>query len=435
MSYRPGPLLPRAGVVLCLLALLVPLLPELVYVLLLAWAALLGGAVAEAAWLARTHWTAERDRLTVLSLAQPDSLPLTVRGTMRDTVRVTLRQVWPRLVEPIESVAHAVIRPGEAWALDLGVRAVARGRQAFSDPTLAIHRVGLVERVCRLEAGGELAVFPDLKTVGRLHAQLNRYVLRGLGERVSPRVGKGRDFDRLREYREGDDWRDLAWRATARRGRLIVREYRLDRSQDVVVCLDVGHRMVARIGALTKLDHAVNAAVLLGYMCNRLEDRSGFVAFSTEVAFGVAPGRGPNHMRRLTAFVSSLRGGYVHSDYLALAAELRRRLRHRSLVVILTALPEMEQGALLRALRLISPQHLPLVVVFQDPDLEAAAELRPADKEELCRTLAAQDILRQRTRTIREARALGGLVVETHPGEAGAAAMNAYIDVKRRQVI
>jgi uncharacterized protein (DUF58 family) len=278
-------------------------------------------------------------------------------------------------------------------------------------------------------------VVPDLRAVARLHAQLNRYALRGLGTRLSARMGKGREFERLREYVRGDEFRDLAWKASARHGKLIVREFRLDRSQDVVLCLDCGHRMAARVGGLTRLDHAVNGAVLLSYVCNRLEDRVGVLSFAASVTSGPRVGRGSAHLRRITAFAAGASAGYVHSDYLALSAELRRGFRRRALIVVFTALSEMDPEPLLRAVRAASPPHLVLVAVLQDPDLEAAARTHPADKAELCRTLVARDLWAVREHTIRELRRLGALVVQSTPQDVGIDAMNAYIEVKRRQLL
>jgi uncharacterized protein (DUF58 family) len=289
--------------------------------------------------------------------------------------------------------------------------------------------------VGRAAPPAEIVVLPDLRAVAGQHAKLNRFVLRGLGSRSAPRLGKGREFDRLREYVLGDEFRDIAWRASARHGKLIVREFRLDRSQDVVVCLDRGHRMAARVAGLTRLDHAVNAAVLLAYICNRMEDRIGLVSFATDVTVGTSPGRGAAHLRRLTGAAASVRGEMVHTDYRALAADLRRRRRQRTLVVILTALPEIEQGGLLEAVRSLVPQHLPLVVVLADPALRAVAEMLPAGAAELSRTLVAREVIAGREQTMRGLRRLGALVAETAAGDAGVAAMNAYIEVKRRQLL
>jgi uncharacterized protein (DUF58 family) len=332
-------------------------------------------------------------------------------------------------------VRHGLSRPGESLRLDLPVRAIARGRASVPPAAVAATHWGLFERRLTVPAVKEVVTVPDLRAVGRLHRKLNRFFLRGLGSRVSARVGKGRDFDRLREYVRGDDFRDIAWKASARRRKLIVREWRLDRSQDVLVCLDRGHRMAARVGGLSKLDHAVNAALMLSYICGRMEDRVGMLSFATEVEPGPPPARGATQMRRLTAFASGVQDRYLHTDYAGLGADLRRRLGHRTLIVVFTALPELEHDALVQAARLLAPRHLPLVVVLSDPDLAAAAHLLPSSQGELCRTLAAQDLLSGREQTVRELRRLGCLVVETRPGEAGTQAMNAYLDVKARQLL
>jgi uncharacterized protein (DUF58 family) len=432
---RPGPLAPRLLLALALLGLAVPAAPAVVWVLAAGLAALLVASLLEASRLARLVVVAERPGSVALSLGVPESLELSLRTSSPATVHLLVRQAWPHLVEAASTTLRAACRAGEVLRLPLPVRPVTRGRAQLPPPWVAATFWGLAERVLPVGPAGEIAVLPDLRAVGGLHAQLNRFVLRGLGSRSAPRLGKGREFDRLREYVRGDEFRDIAWRASARHRKLIVREHRLDRSQDVVVCLDRGHRMAARVAGLSRLDHAVNAAVLLGYICNRMEDRVGLVSFATDVTVGVGTGRGASHLRRLTAAAAGVRGQFVHTDYRALAAELRRRRRTRTLVVVLTALPELETDALVEAARALLPRHLPLVVVLDDPGLRAAAELRPTGRGELARALVARDVAAAREQTVRDLRRLGALVVETPPGDAGVAAMNAYIDVKRRQLL
>jgi len=432
---RPGPLVPRLLLALALLGLAVPAAPAVAWVLAAGLAALLAAAGMEAARLSRLAVVAERPPSVALSLGEPESLELSLRTSSPATVHLLVRQAWPRVVEAASTTRRAACRAGETVRLALPLRPVARGRAELAPPWVAATFWGLAERVVPVGPPGEVLVLPDLRAVGGLHAKLNRFALRGLGSRSAPRLGKGREFDRLREYVRGDEFRDIAWRASARHRKLIVREHRLDRSQDVVVCLDRGHRMAARVAGLTRLDHAVNAAVLLGYICNRMEDRVGLVSFATDVTVGAGTGRGASHLRRLTAALAGLRAEFVHTDYRALAAELRRRRRTRTLVVVLTALPELETQALVEAARSLLPQHLPLVVVLDDPALRAAAELRPTGRAELARALVARDVAAAREQTVRDLRRLGALVVETAPGDAGVAAMNAYIDVKRRQLL
>jgi uncharacterized protein (DUF58 family) len=333
-------------------------------------------------------------------------------------------------------VVEAIVRPGEMLAVELQPRGIARGTATVEPLWIAATIVGLVERIVRAGEPSIVHVLPNLHAVGRMHKKLNEYALRSLGARQAPRIGKGRDFDRLRDYVRDDDYRDIAWKASARHGRLIVREFRMERSQDILLCLDRGHRMAARVEQITRLDHAVNASVLISYICNRMEDKTAILSFDTEVDKGLPAGRGAAHLRAITAYVTQLEAAYRHTDYLALAASLRRRLHHRTLILILTVLPEREERYdLLRAVDMLAPHHLPLFVTLTDRDLRAQAELLPADTTELSRTLVARDLWLGRAELMRELRARGAMVVESTAIDWGADAVNAYVDVKRRQLL
>jgi len=437
---RPGPRFVRALLALCAAALLVPLSPELAPLLALALAVAVAVAGAEARRLGRLELRVERPADLVLSLgaAEVVAFGLTAAGPLTGAVRLRVRQVWPELLDRPAGHAEGLCRPGEVLRLELPVRAVARGSARLAPPWVEVSLAGWAERIVAAAEprAAEITVLPDLEAVRRLRARLDQLYLRGLGTRVSPRLGKGRDFDRLREYVTGDDFRDVAWKASAHHGKLITREYRLDRSQEVLVCVDRGHRMAARVAQLTRLDHAVNAAVLIASIADRMEDRMGLLSFADGVESGISQGRGATHLGRLTGFAARLEPEYRHTDYLALASHLRRRLRSRALILVLTALPELnEEGDLLRAAAMLLPQHLPLIVVFSDPGLAAAARTLPADKPELCRTLVARELVLGRRRVIADLRRRGALVIEAPPGEVGLAAVNGYLEIKRRQLL
>jgi uncharacterized protein (DUF58 family) len=416
-------------------ALLVSVLPRLAPGVLAGASTLLAVALVEALRLRRVQITTDAWSDRVLSIGETEPLSFTLRSTARSTLQVRVRQTWPALVAERASQQELALPPAASADVAFEVHGRRRGRDVLSPPWVGVTYWGVVER--RVVAGREarLSVFPDLRSVKKVHGMLNQFTLRGLGNRMSARLGKGREFDRLREYVLGDEFRDISWKATARHGKLITREHRLDRSQDVLIGLDLGHRMAARVGALTRLDHAVNAAATLAYVCNRMEDRTALLSFAADAATGPGPGRGATHLARATEFAAAQHAQYLHTDYPALAMAVRRLLRRRALIVIFTVVPERESAELLRAVRMLSPPHLVLVVSLLDADLSAAARVRPSNKDELCRALVAQDLVLGRERTVRELRRLGVLVVETPPGEAGLEAMNAYIEVKRRQLL
>ena len=433
---RPGPLLIRLTGGIAIFALLVPLAPWLAWGVAAAMAFVAAAAAWEALSLRRVALVVERPPKIALALGESDAASLRIGTTSSRALRLTVRQTWPDLVAPRSTSRDALCRPGESVSLDLDLRAIARGAATVERAWVALTRRGLVERIAPAGEPSTIHVLPNLKAVKRLHKQLNSYALRSLGARAAPRIGKGRDFDRLRDYVIDDDYRDIAWRASARHGRLIVREYRLDRSQEILVCIDRGHRMAARVEQITRLDHAVNAAVLVSYICNRMEDKVGILSFDTEPDKGLPIARGAAHLRAVTAYTSGLESAWRDTDYLALASGLRRRLHHRTLVLIMTVLPEREERHdLLRAVDILSAQHLPLFLVIGDRDLKAAAEIVPSDKHELARTLVARDLWLGRVELMRELRARGALVIETTPEDAGVDAVNAYIDVKRRQML
>jgi uncharacterized protein (DUF58 family) len=433
---RPGPFLVRLAVILAASAILIAVVPLFVWVVTAFALALAILTLIEAVVLRRTDIRVERQPKLAIPLDEREEVFVRITTSAGRSLQLTVRQPWPEIVEPRSTVADAVCRAGEVLEIPFTIRGIARGTAEVEPLYVAATMFGLVERIVPAGERSIVNVLPNLRAVARMHKRLNEFALRSLGARTAPKIGKGRDFDRLRDYVRDDDYRDIAWKSSARHGRLIVREFRMERSQDVLLVLDSGHRMAARVEQITRLDHAVNAAVLISYICNRMEDKTGIVSFDTAVEKGLATGRGSAHLRAITAYVTQLAAAYRHTDYLAMAASLRRRLRHRTLILILTVLPEREERHdLFRAVDMLAPQHLPLFVVLNDRDLGAQAKMLPADRDELSRSLVARDLWLAHAELVRELRSRGAMVVESTAEDWGIDAVNAYIEIKRRQML
>ncbi len=437
---RPGPRLIPALAVVGAPALLAVWWPAAGFLALGAALGVLALGLAEARWLGRVTVTAQRPARTAVSLGRAVPLPLQLRHDSTASLGLIARCVIADHLGGGSLTASGVCAAGATLELTFAAQAQRRGEVELPAVVVAWTRWGLAERIAAVGSSVLVAVIPDLTAVRRLRHQLEALFLRGMGTRLAPRIGQGREFDRLREYVQGDDFRHIAWKSAAKRGQLIVREFRVERSQDVLLCLDQGHRMAARVagpeGWLTRTDHAVNAAVVTAWLCNRCEDRIGVLSFAAEVDQGIGQGHGASHLAAITTFTTGIAERWLHTDYRALATHLRRRLRHRTLVLIATVLPEPgDHGDLLVAIRMLVPRHLPLVMVLTDPVLDATAASLPSDERELCRTLVAADVVDGRRQLVRELRQLGALVVETAPGDLGVQAVNAYLDVKRRQLL
>ena len=436
VAIRPGRRMPAVLGAIALGAFGSVAFPEIAWSLPVLLGAVLVLAAAEWTLLRRVGMALERPDAVALMLDESETVRMQLSASGEHAIDVVVRQPWPRLVDRGSSTARGRCLPGRPLELEVSARAVERGEADLEPPHVAASAWGLVERIAQVGEPSRLSVLPNLRALGRVDEELRQMALRGQGARLAPRLGRGREFARLREYVEGDDLRDVAWKASARHRKLITREFQVERAQDVLLCLDRGHRMAARVGRLTRLDHAVNASLLVAHACRKLEDRVGMLSFAADVDEQVPVGRGAAHSRQLVHLATRVRADYVHSDHLALAARLRKSLRHRTLVLVMTEIPEGDESeGLLRAMRMLLPQHLPLVLVLSDPELEAGARILPSDRAELCRTLVARETWTRRQALIRHLRQIGALVVETTPSNAGLAAVNGYIDVKRRQLL
>lgn len=311
-----------------------------------------------------------------------------------------------------------------------------RRRGRFEIAGVTVRVAGPLGLVCR--QGGRalpatLRVHPPLRARDEAELRINRARLLEVGLRSAPGRGGGTDFEGLREYQPDDDSRRIDWAATARTasGRAIVRTYRAERNQTVLVLLDTGRLMAGRISGLPRLDHALDATLMLTTVATRLGDRTGVVAFDEQVRAIVPPGRGREQLGRVAEAVYALEPGLVESDYRGAFVTALRRFHRRSLLVLLTELaPEAMAETLHPALPLVVRDHLVVVAAVADPTLVTWATAVPETASEAYRKAAAVGALERRRQAAAALRARGATVVDAVPGRLAGLLADAYLRVK-----
>jgi uncharacterized protein (DUF58 family) len=246
-------------------------------------------------------------------------------------------------------------------------------------------------------------------------------------------LGGGREFERLREYAPGDSYDEIAWKASARRGRPIVRVFQVERTQDVYAVID-SSRLGARSGAV---EQYVSAALMLALAAENNGDNFGLVSFSDRVNHFVSPARGKLHFARCRDAIYDLQAGSVSPDFAEAFSFLQLRVRRRSLLLFLTDLADpMLAEAFLRDVHLLSRRHVVLVNRLSDQDVRPLFSGKlPENPEEISVRLAGH--LQWATLKDLE-RNLGRLGVGTSlltPGSVGLDLVRQYNDVKRRQTL
>ena len=312
----------------------------------------------------------------------------------------------------------------------------ARGDARFGDLHLRLMGpLGLCARQVRVPAEQVVKVYPDLTALTQEALALAR-ASDAPAERVQRRVGEGREFESLREYRTGDDYRTVDWKASARRAKTMVRVYQPERNQPVLLLLDCGRHMAGKVDGRRKLDHAVDAALRLAKVSLDAGDLVGVLAFASDVRAYLPPRKGREHLRLLTETLYRAEAALEESDYGRAYDFAFARSSRRSLVVLFTDLVDPDaSGTLLARTLALRPRHLPVVASLLDEDLQAAATAVPGSPQDAYTRQAAARLEDEYRRTAVTLRDSGVLVVRAPARGFGAAAINTYLHVKARGLL
>src|SRR5258708_1824342 len=337
--------------------------------------------------------------------------------------------------EPPELAIRAV---GQSWGTGTYiVRPLTRGDVRLG-PAYLRYQSGarFAERLDRANYELTLRVFPDIEEAKRNNIYLTRARQIELEKRLLRQRGTGREFESLREYQQGDEFRNICWTATARRGKQVTKLYQVERSQAVWLVLDAGRLLRARVGELNKLDLSVNAALSLAQIALYSGDRVGLLVYGRQIHHRVGLGRGLSHMRVLLEALANAREEAAEADHLRAASVLLQLQKQRALIIWVTDLADtsMTPEVIESASRILS-KHLLLFTVIAQTDLNELAAKNPSLAEELYEVAAAQEMGHRRERRIGKVRNQGALALEIAPSRLTTSLVNQYLEVKERNLI
>ncbi len=408
------------------------------WTLTLAW--LLGVAVLVSRELALAPGEAdvavERTLPVKLSIGVPNSVEIAVRNSSAKVARLLVRETPPARFEGERRVGSLVLAPRAETLVTLRLTPPERGRFEFGPVAVrSAGPLGLAGRQwdVRETDGVEARVYPDITAVHTYALLARRGALHEIGVRAARHAGTGTEFESLREYIDGDDYRDIDWKATARRGSPVVRRFEAERSQTIMLAIDAGRLMTPRVGPLSKLDRSINAALLLAYLATRSGDNVGLIVFGRDVQSFLAPRKGHRQFLAILEALYAVEGQVEEPDYGGALRYLSTRVRRRSLVVLFTELAGTEPSRrLLSVLGAMSARHLPLVIAQRNRDVERLASAVPGTETDVYRCAVAADLLHDKAAAIRTLAARGSLVLDVEPEQLSVAAVNRYLEIKAR---
>ncbi|MGE3820599.1 MAG: DUF58 domain-containing protein, partial [Isosphaeraceae bacterium] len=349
---------------------------------------------------------------SVRSIGEPQSVTLKVENVGKTHLAMRVRDDVPETfeAEPGEFVVN--VPPMSLAELTYQVTPKRRGTYAFRRmDALVLSRLGLWQRAIAIDHPTVVQVYPDVRQIARYTVLARRDKLSTMGVRRSRRLGTDNEFERLRDYSEGDEPRHMDWRATARRRKLTVRAHQVNQSQRLIFLIDCGRMMAGDTGAgLSPLDHALNAMLMLAHVALIRGDQVGLLAFSDGVKAYVPPGGGPKRINRIVHSVHNLFPELVEPRYDRAFVELEKRCRKRSLVILITNLFDDVSAQLVADhLGNLVGKHLPLGVFLRDQDVFAMADDAPDSGPGLYQGAAAAAMLTWRERALAGLRLRGVL--------------------------
>jgi uncharacterized protein (DUF58 family) len=360
-------------------------------------------------------------------------------------VKIQHRFMKRKTIELYESISSDIdsdefplklpLRPAQYSQCEYRLRARERGPICLAAVYVRVpSSFGLWRVHYRVEIESNIKVYPDFSAISAYTILATDNHASQLGIKRKPKRGEGMDFMQLRDYRRGDSLRQVDWKATARRRKIISKEYQDERDQQVLLLIDSGRRMRAQDDNLNHFDHALNAALLVSYIALRQGDSVGVMAFGQEYRW-LAPQKSPSNMKVLLNGLYDLQTSNVAPDYVMAAQKLEVLQRKRSLVIIVTNSRDEDIEEVLIAAKLLRKKHLVIIANIREQIVEDMQSKDVNTLDDALGYASASHYLTARRETQKTLVDNGVLAIDCLSKELPVRVANSYLEVKRAGVL
>lgn len=376
----------------------------------------------------------EREISDVLSVGTSNPARIILRSKCRLPLHVSVHEDAGHLCETERLPQSVDLAPWKENSVSYNVLPFKRGAATLNAvhirfPTML--KLWTRHQVRNLET--KVRIYPDIRAVYRYELMASRNRLAEIGVRVMRMPGQGREFERLREYRYGDEIRHIDWKATARQRELVTREFTVERNQNVVFMVDCGRFMRNETDGISYLDRALNSAIMLSYIALGQGDNVSLMAFSNKIERFVRPVRGKPGIQAILRSTYDIQASTAAADYNLALEYLSKMQRKRALVVLITFVTDETQLKIIgESLQLRSLPYLPMCVLLQDVGLRQMADQIPGTDAEAFHTAAAAQMLSGQAQQVATMRENGVMMVETPPDLLTERLINEYLTIKMR---
>ena len=331
----------------------------------------------------------------------------------------------------------SILKSGETQSFEYTLRPTERGVYEFGSLNVfSASPIGFFARRYRFDTAAEVPVYPSFLQLRKydLIAFTNR--LHEYGLKKIRRIGHTMEFEQIKEYVQGDDIRNINWKATAKKSQLMVNQYQDEKSQPIYSVIDKGRVMKMPFEELSLLDYAINATLVISNIALKKQDKAGMFSFSNAIENRVVAERRNSQMNLILETLYNLRTDFVESDFSRLYADIKRNLNQRSLLLLYTNFETLD--ALHRQmgyLQAIAKQHLLVVIFFENTELNLFADKKAENIQQVFEQTIAEKFVYEKKLIVNELRKHGIQTILTKPEDLTINTINKYLEIKARGMI
>lgn len=385
----------------------------------------------------KSGFFAERKTLDKLSNGDKNTIELRLKNHYPFKANLVIIDELPFQFQSRNLQFELSMKQGERKILSYEVRPVKRGEYIFGSVNVYVsNQIGLVQRRYTFSNDMNVPVYPSF-------VQMRKYELLAISNQLTTsgikkirKRGSNAEFDQVKEYVQGDEYRTINWKATARKSKLMVNQYQDERSQAIYSVIDMGRVMRMPFAGMSLMDYAINASLVISNIALIKQDRAGIITFSNKVQSTLIAERRNTQLHQILELLYNQKTGYLESDYERLYIQVRRKVTHRSLLLLYTnfeTLSAMERQ--LMYLRKLAREHLLVVIFFENTELKEFTRKKAETTEDVYNKVIAEKFEYEKKLIVKELEKHGIHSILTDPQKLSVNTINKYLELKARGLI
>jgi uncharacterized protein (DUF58 family) len=374
---------------------------------------------------------------SVLSLGSENIIRLSIRNMSSLPFDLTIYDEIPDQFQERNFSFKSTIKGQEKQNIQYSLRPLTRGEYLFGNTLLFIKsKLGIIERRYEIKTTQPVAVYPSILLMKQLELKTFTRISHHFGIKKLRRIGHSYEFEQIKNYVRGDDYRRINWKATSRRSELMVNQYEEEKSQQVFCIIDKSRSMRMPFDGLTLLDHSINTALVLSNTALRKDDKVGLLTFSNTINRLVKPDKGTRQLKHILEALYKEKEHVLESNYELLYQSTRTLIKGRSLVFLFSNFESYQAlERVLPYLRRISTSHLLVVIFFENTELSNFAKIDAKDTEEIYQQTMAKKNMQEKIRIVNELKKYGIQSILTKPEDLPLNSINKYLELKARGML